>query len=67
MATVEAVHLPLPQLPGDWAGEKDFKAVGTLSSSAQRTVEPVGPHFLAHARRVSPNYEICTACIVCAM
>ncbi|KAK2783194.1 hypothetical protein FQN52_000408 [Onygenales sp. PD_12] len=51
MAPVEIVHLPLPVLPAGWAADKDFKAVGTLSSATQRNVEPVGPHFLAHARR----------------
>ena len=50
-----AVHfsLPLPVLPEDWLGEKDFKSIGQLSSATQRNIEPVGPHFLAHARRVS--------------
>jgi len=45
------VHLPLPVLPAGWAAEKDFKAVGTLSPATERSIEPVGPHFLAHARR----------------
>lgn len=43
--------LPLPALPSGWSSEKDFKAVGHLSAAVQRNVEPVGPHFLAHARR----------------
>lgn len=43
--------LPLPVLPEGWTGEKDFKAVGHLSSATPRNIEPVGPHFLAHARR----------------
>lgn len=47
------VALPLPVLPEGWSGEKDFKAIGALSSATQRNIEPVGPHFLAHARRVS--------------
>lgn len=47
------ISLPLPVLPQGWSGEKDFKAVGELSSATQRNIEPVGPHFLAHARRVS--------------
>ncbi|KAK2855590.1 hypothetical protein FQN49_005041 [Arthroderma sp. PD_2] len=52
MSTIETVHLPLPSLPEGWAaGDKDFKAVGSLSSATRRNVEPVGPHFLAHARR----------------
>lgn len=45
------VSLPLPVLPEGWSAEKDFKGIGTLSSATQRNLEPVGPHFLAHARR----------------
>lgn len=51
MASVATVTLPLPALPSGWAAEKDFKAVGKLSEATQRSIEPVGPHFLAHARR----------------
>lgn len=51
MANVE-ISLPLPVLPQGWAGEKDFKAVGQLSEANDRNIEPVGPHFLAYARRV---------------
>ncbi|KAI8937375.1 hypothetical protein NX059_006579 [Plenodomus lindquistii] len=50
MSTVE-IALPLPVLPGGWAGDKDFKAVGQLSQANDRNIEPVGPHFLAYARR----------------
>jgi DnaJ family protein C protein 2 len=52
MATVVTAY-PLLPLPDGWAGEnpKGFKAVGHLSPAAERTIEPVGPHFLAHARR----------------
>ena len=53
MATPEIVHLPLPSLPAAWdGGEKNFKVLGALSEASRRNVEPVGPHFLAHARRV---------------
>jgi DnaJ family protein C protein 2 len=52
MASVQVVNATLPTLPQGWAGEKDFKTVGALSGATQRNVEPVGPHFLAHARRV---------------
>ena len=45
------ISATLPALPEGWSAEKDFKAIGHLSSATQRTVEPVGPHFLAHARR----------------
>ena len=51
MASVE-INLPLPVLPEGWAGEKDFKPVGSLSKTNDRKIEPVGPHFLAYARRV---------------
>ncbi|KAL1799866.1 hypothetical protein ACET3X_000208 [Alternaria dauci] len=50
MANVE-ISLPLPVLPEGWAGEKDFKAIGQLSEANDRKIEPVGPHFLAYARR----------------
>jgi len=51
MATHTQASLPLPILPEGWIGEKDFKALGSLSAPTQRSIEPVGPHFLAHARR----------------
>ncbi|KAK3185574.1 Zuotin [Lecanicillium sp. MT-2017a] len=51
MATTAPNALPLPVLPEGWAAEKDFKAIGQLSGATQRSIEPVGPHFLAHARR----------------
>jgi DnaJ family protein C protein 2 len=47
-----AVDIPLPALPQGWSAEKDYKVLSALSSAPQRNVEPVGPHFLAHARRV---------------
>ncbi|KAK0730297.1 DnaJ domain-containing protein [Lasiosphaeris hirsuta] len=52
MATA-LVSLSLPSLPEGWAAEKDFKPIGkiTKDGATQRTIEPVGPHFLAHARR----------------
>ncbi|KAA6412404.1 MAG: hypothetical protein FRX48_03394 [Lasallia pustulata] len=48
---VAHISLPLPVLPEGWSAQKDFKAFATLSSATQRNIEPVGPHFLAHARR----------------
>ena len=45
--------LPLPVLPEGWTAEKDFKVIGSLSPATPRNLEPVGPYFLAHARRVS--------------
>lgn len=59
MTTVQVVNVSLPALSEGWSAEKDFKAVGTLSAATQRNLEPVGPHFLAHARRV------CTHSIKC--
>ncbi|KAF2263690.1 zuotin [Lojkania enalia] len=50
MASVQ-ISLPLPVLPEGWSCEKDFKAIGHLSQTNDRNIEPVGPHFLAHARR----------------
>ncbi|KAK8109672.1 putative zuotin [Apiospora kogelbergensis] len=51
MASTTKVERPLPALPEGWSAEKDFKPVGKTTGSTQRTIEPVGPHFLAHARR----------------
>ncbi|KAJ6023872.1 hypothetical protein N7540_004669 [Penicillium herquei] len=55
MAPAQVVNVTLPSLPAGWTAEKDFKSVGTLSAATQRNVEPVGPHFLAHARRKRHN------------
>lgn len=52
MASSQSINVFLPSLPAGWTAEKDFKAVGALSPATQRNIEPVGPHFLAHARRV---------------
>ena len=51
MASVATVTLPLPALPSGWSADKDFKPLGKLSPATERTISPVGPHFLAHARR----------------
>jgi DnaJ family protein C protein 2 len=58
MSTAQVVDISLPSLPQGWAGEKDFKILGALSSATKRNVEPVGPHFLAHARRVGFTKEL---------
>ncbi|RDA94927.1 hypothetical protein CP533_0171 [Ophiocordyceps camponoti-saundersi (nom. inval.)] len=55
MASAAQLTLTLPALPEGWAGEKGFKAIGPLSGASQRSIEPVGPHFLAHARRSRHN------------
>lgn len=52
MVAVQAVNVTLPQVPGGWSAEKDFKSAGAVSGATQRKLEPVGPYFLAHARRV---------------
>lgn len=57
MASTVEINLPLPVLPEGWAGEKDFKSVGQLSQATDRNIEPVGPHFLAYARRVRHVHE----------
>lgn len=46
------MSIALPILPGDWTSEKDFKSIGRLSTGRIKDLEPVGPHFLAHARRI---------------
>ncbi|KAF6815494.1 DnaJ domain-containing protein [Colletotrichum musicola] len=51
MASAAVVAHALPALLGGWSAEKDFKVVGQVSTATQRSLEPVGPHFLAHARR----------------
>ncbi|KAK8877611.1 ribosome associated chaperone Zuotin [Apiospora arundinis] len=51
MASTTKVEKSLLSLPEGWSAEKDFKPVGKTTGSTQRTIEPVGPHFLAHARR----------------
>lgn len=53
MASVQVVNVSLPSLPSGWTADKDFKPIGSLSPATQRNIEPVGPHFLAYARRVS--------------
>jgi hypothetical protein len=50
--SVSQINKALPTLPAGWSADKDFKAIGKLSAAARRNVEPVGPYFLAHARRV---------------
>ncbi|KAK4570229.1 Zuotin [Recurvomyces mirabilis] len=50
MAVIQ-IKASLPSLPSDWSAEKDFKTISSLSQPTNRSLEPVGPHFLAHARR----------------
>ncbi|KAL3474254.1 zuotin [Aspergillus californicus] len=51
MSAAQVINVTLPVLSAGWTADKDFKAVGKLSAATQRNLEPVGPHFLAHARR----------------
>ncbi|SPO07321.1 probable zuotin [Cephalotrichum gorgonifer] len=51
MSSATVAKFALPSLPAGWEADKDFKSVGPVSASTLRTIEPVGPHFLAHARR----------------
>ncbi|KAI1259059.1 DnaJ domain-containing protein [Xylariaceae sp. FL1019] len=51
MASATTITRPLPALPAGWSADKDFKPIASITASTQRTIEPVGPHFLAHARR----------------
>jgi DnaJ family protein C protein 2 len=51
MAAAIQIQATLPSLPDGWSAEKDFKPIGHLSAPTSRAIEPVGPHFLAHARR----------------
>lgn len=53
--TVAHVPLALPSLPEGWSGEKDVKVIGHVSGATKRNIEPVGRHFLAHARRKRHN------------
>jgi DnaJ homolog subfamily C member 2 len=41
----------LPVLDATWTGEEGFKNFSAISTTVKRQVEPVGPGFLAHARR----------------
>ncbi|KHJ35444.1 hypothetical protein EV44_g4956 [Erysiphe necator] len=55
METRTQCSIPLPVLPGGWSCDNDFKTIGTLSKVINCVLEPVGPHFFAHARRVHYN------------
>ncbi|KAL9105567.1 MAG: hypothetical protein Q9227_009268 [Pyrenula ochraceoflavens] len=47
--------LSLPSARPDAGDKSFFKAIGKLSSSTDRQIEPYGPHFLAYARRKRHN------------
>lgn len=44
-----------PVLPAGWEAEGDIKRLKTLSPGVHRSLEPVGPQYLAHARRMRHN------------
>ncbi|KAH8590722.1 hypothetical protein B0O99DRAFT_633980 [Bisporella sp. PMI_857] len=52
MSTHTEINLPLPVLPQGWEAPGNFKTLGKLSTPNIRTIEPVGPHYLAYARRI---------------
>lgn len=63
MAAVQ-ITAALPTLPEGWTAEKDFKVVGQLSAPTQRALEPVGPHYLAHARRKRHRRTFSEVCVL---
>jgi DnaJ family protein C protein 2 len=55
MSATEEIIGPVP---ADWKGDDsnpNFRAIGTLSSPEMLKLEPVGPQFLAYARRKRHN------------
>jgi hypothetical protein len=53
-----------PRKPEGWKGDPgnpNFKTLGTLSPPVMRKIEPVGPAFLSHARRVR---SLAAACLL---
>ncbi|KAF8246268.1 DnaJ-domain-containing protein, partial [Wilcoxina mikolae CBS 423.85] len=51
MATSLKIDSPLPAFSGEWTGESNFISHAPISEPVNRKLEPLGPHFLAHARR----------------
>lgn len=54
-ATTLIADRHFPVLPEGWQAEGDIKRIKSLSPATQRSVEPVGPQYLAHARRMRHN------------
>ncbi|KAG0169041.1 hypothetical protein DFQ28_004055 [Apophysomyces sp. BC1034] len=50
-----ALDFLLPPPPASYKADQAFVAHASVSSSQDRLLEPVGPHFLAHARRKRHN------------
>ncbi|TGZ85164.1 DnaJ-domain-containing protein, partial [Ascodesmis nigricans] len=45
----------LPPFSGEWTHDSAFVAHGSITAPVNRKLEPLGPHFLAHARRKRHN------------
>lgn len=54
-ATTLIADRHIPSLPSGWSAEGDIKRIKSLSAGTHRSLEPVGPQYLAHARRVRHN------------
>ncbi|OAA60524.1 ribosome associated chaperone [Niveomyces insectorum RCEF 264] len=54
-ATVLLSDRHIPALPQGWEAEGDIKRFKSLSPGTHRSLEPVGPQYLAHARRMRHN------------
>ncbi|KAF7721757.1 hypothetical protein EC973_004151 [Apophysomyces ossiformis] len=50
-----ALDFLLPPPPASYKADQAFVAHASVSSTQDRLLEPVGPHFLAHARRKRHN------------
>lgn len=52
MASSIKIDSALPVFSGEWSAEGNFVSHAAISAPVNRKLEPLGPHFLAHARRV---------------
>lgn len=53
MAATLKIDTELPAFTGQWTGgDAVFISHASMSAPVNRKIEPLGPHFLAHARRV---------------
>lgn len=62
MAASLKIDSPLPAFSGEWTNESNFISHASISEPINRKLEPLGPHFLAHARRVrfTPRLHLVT-------
>ncbi|CCX05214.1 DnaJ domain-containing protein [Pyronema domesticum] len=51
MASSIKIDSALPVFSGEWSAEGNFVSHAAISAPVNRKLEPLGPHFLAHARR----------------